>query len=563
MTRTDKGTTTGSRHRTAKERNESARKLVAEYSREIVIEVLQPSTLAALEQKLHDLHAVASAEGASKGTKKAYLTLYNLLYGGPLPFPFDDERTEAKIPVLHTWGGLAGLVEQGKEEGVATVVDQPLRAEVVIELLKKAKAKLLMDDAKALAKTLTSYRAGTDLFFFSKPICDRLNRTSVERIDDQPLSALAFVADSVERHIPKPPDQRHVIGVAGKKKDILTTREPALLDYSLQSPGEVIAMESEGKPFAGLSPGTRLYRRARIGSGQLRLLPGPKSIGGREVGDVVIRSLIDLELDNERSALRCDVARLATFGFALSGTVELPEGLGAYFLTGRTTPESIARFWRATHALRTLTVRVDVLGRWADLASVTADPNARVVHLGPPAWWRGRGAWRLSGRVFRYVADEASVSTGRARLPPALERTIAGLETRLWWGPTAGRGRGGRIPDTLRPVRQGGPGPSVFVHWQAVLTLSGEHVEPTADARSSAAGKRYRRRIAALEAAKYFVGEGGSAAEAGDTVEIVRVQRGGLSRPAGIWIRASARLCAAVRDRNWTRVAVGQVLGRQ
>ena len=83
-----------------------------------------------------------------------------------------------------------------------------------------------------------------------------------------------------------------------------------------------------------------------------------------------------------------------------------------------------------------------------------------------------------------------------------LDRTMAGLEARLGWSPTAGRGNSGRIPDALRPVRKGGHGPAVWVAWRDVLTLAGEHVTPGDDAKS-AVGRRYRRRVTALIEADY------------------------------------------------------------
>ena len=63
-----------------------------------------------------------------------------------------------------------------------------------------------------------------------------------------------------------------------------------------------------------------------------------------------------------------------------------------------------------------------------------------------------------------------------------MERTIGGIEGVLLWGASAGGGKRGRIPDNLRPMRKGGPGPEVFVPWWQVLRLSGENVGPDAGA---------------------------------------------------------------------------------
>ena len=56
----------------------------------------------------------------------------------------------------------------------------------------------------------------------------------------------------------------------------------------------------------------------------------------------------------------------------------------------------------------------------------------------------------------------------------------------------------------------------------------------------------------------------GGAAPAGDTVEIVSVQRGAKGRrPTGLWIRASARYCEAfirARKREWERLPASHLL---
>ena len=118
------------------------------------------------------------------------------------------------------------------------------------------------------------------------------------------------------------------------------------------------------------------------------------------------------------------------------------------------------------------------------------------------------------------------------------------IEAALTWGPTAGRGPGGRLPDYLKPVRKGGPGPEVFIPWRNVLRLAGERA-PDGDA-SSYLRVRYKRRIDAMRAAGLLVG--GQAAPAGDTVEIVRVVDGrGKGRSSGIIVRATDRFVEAYR----------------
>ena len=47
-----------------------------------------------------------------------------------------------------------------------------------------------------------------------------------------------------------------------------------------------------------------------------------------------------------------------------------------------------------------------------------------------------------------------------------------------------------------------------------------------------------------------------------DAIEILEVVDGrGQGQTAGLQVRASARFCAAVRDRRWVRVPASDVLG--
>ena len=76
-------------------------------------------------------------------------------------------------------------------------------------------------------------------------------------------------------------------------------------------------------------------------------------------------------------------------------------------------------------------------------------------------------------------------------------------------------------------------------------------------------GRRYRRRVEALTEAgpsSYRVPARCGVAPAGDTVEIVRVVNGrGHGQVAGLWIRASARFCAAYQDQVKTRLPAARV----
>ena len=368
---------------------------------------------------------------------------------------------------------------------------------------------------------------------------------------------------------PKTVKRRHIIVPAMLGMERPLTRAPAWLDVA--SFAEIEAIEVDGEPIASrtAAPCTlqrkRRYRRRKTPT-QDDLLPAPRTLAGHIVGDVVLDTLAQYPLTgDERSPIRWDIYRLGLAGFALSGAVELPAGAGAHFIGGRDSLANRKRWWTAAEALNGLTITIDPATReWRNLAVVDVRRDGTVVLCGP-AWWRGEDRWRLAGGLFRPVLldDEAERGTN-AGYWGALQRTIASFEAALAYGPCAGRGRDGRIPDALRPGSGlTGPGPWVFIPWLDVLRRAGEHIDTEAG-KSSAEARRWDRRRKALVAAGYTPTRNGrGAAPAGDTIEIT-VQRGSRGHPAGLWVRASARFVEATRKahkdrRGWTRLAATQL----
>ena len=155
--------------------------------------------------------------------------------------------------------------------------------------------------------------------------------------------------------------------------------------------------------------------------------------------------------------------------------------------------------------------------------------------------------------------DSHRGSGGAAGFQSGLNRTLAGLESALAYSRSAGKGKHGKIPDLLRPIRKGAAGPDTFIPWRALLSLAGEPVPADAEPQS-VWGRRYRRRVEALTEASRRVPARGGVAPAGDTVEIVRVVDGrGHGQAAGVWIRASARFCAAYQDQVKTRLPAARL----
>ena len=346
-------------------------------------------------------------------------------------------------------------------------------------------------------------------------------------------------------------------------------RSPGLLNHAVLS--DIEAVEVDGLPVATAMASPLIAYRQRRGpkDPQIPLLPYPATLEGEPVGDVIIASMSNYPLTrDERNPLRGDIYRLGSFVFAVTGSTAIPEDLGAHFLTGGVSEAAKRRWWATVETLRAIVLRVNPrTGAFLDLAIASIDRDG-TAHLAPPLWWRGKHAWRLTGGLFRpALADNADSERGPdAGYWGGLNRTIAGIEAALAWGPTAGRGRQGRIPDWLKPANgRTGPGPSVFVPWRNVLVLAGEHVAADMPPRNSTEGRRYRRRKDALREAGYFVD--GREAPARDTIEIVRATGGpGKKEPPGLLVRATSHHVEAARKaqvgKNWTLIPAERVFER-
>ena len=366
---------------------------------------------------------------------------------------------------------------------------------------------------------------------------------------------------------PRPVAKRHIISIQDRGDPPLN-RAPAVADYALLSPIEAVMVD--GEPVVSGGPdAVRWWRRVRPATapGDQRLLfAGPRKLDGQDVADVMIKACVSMGKWDHRKPLLGDVFRVASLAFGLTSYGPVPEDLGAVFVGGHDTVANRKRWWAAARFLRTLDITInDRTGEFVGLANVDPD-GVGGVHLGPPAWWRGKGSmnrWRLSGALWRPARiGHRRGAGGQDELYSGLARMLAGFESRLSYSPTAGRGKHGRVPDALRSVREGRGGDEVFVSWRDSMTFAGEYVAPGADA-TGVEGRRYRRRIDALVDAGYLVPTSNAAAPAGDTVEIVKVQRGSKGIAAGVRIRASAHYCAAAllsqRRDQWTWLPAARV----
>ena len=385
--------------------------------------------------------------------------------------------------------------------------------------------------------------------------CGEVLSQFVARADG--LSALAVLVARLARPVP----ERHLLAVTDRAESIALVRQP--WNVTVATLNELEAVAVDGEPFvtAGPEAGLLAHYRARPPAAQ-RWLPfaGPRRINGHLIGSPVVRALQAFPLTgDERSPIRGDTLRLAVLGYALTGPMLIDEPTGA-LLFGANTEANRKRFWEASRVYHQLELTDPKTGRYVTFGHAPAD--GRVVSLGAPFWWRGKGEgqqWSLTGRLLGPRFDSHRGSGGAAGFQSGLNRTLAGLESALAYSRSAGKGMHGRIPDLLRPVRKGGPGPDTFIPWRALLSLAGEPVPADAEPQSGW-GRRYRRRVEALTEAGYRVPARAGVAPAGDTVEIVRVASGaGKSATAGLWIRASARFCAAYQDQVKTRLPAARL----
>ena len=442
--------------------------------------------------------------------------------------------------------------DKGKADKARAIKDVAMLAGVVAQM--GALAGRVAQQSSTLAEEM---RRGLELEGLSIPAVVKMLQTTPAGGGG---TALAVLVARLARPVP----ERHLLAVTDRAELITLVRQPAYMTVATLSELEAVAVDGEPFVTAGPEVGLLAHYRARPRAAQ-RGLPfaGPRRINGHLIGSPVVRALQAFPITgDERSPIRGDTLRLAVLGYAATGPMLLDEPTGA-LLFGANTEANRKRFWEASRVYHHLELTDPKTGRYVTLGHAPAD--GREVSLGAPFWWRGKGEghrWSLTGRLLGPRFDSHRGSGGAAGFQSGLNRTLAGLESALAYSRSAGKGKHGKTPDLLRPTRPGGAGPDTFIPWRALLSLAGEPVP--ADVNSESVwGRRYRRRVEALTEAgpsSYRVPARGGVAPAGDTVEIVRVVNGrGHGQVAGLWIRASARFCAAYQDKVKIRLPAARV----
>ena len=354
------------------------------------------------------------------------------------------------------------------------------------------------------------------------------------------------------------------------------SKVPALANAAYQAPlseAEVITVEVEGEPF--VSPGPVQLRRYRAQRTQGQLDAFPATIDGRTTGGLMVEALANLPLTgDERNLLRRD---LRGFGEVVCALTSPIEGSAAELIEWLGWPgepaNNLARLSRLLQAARFLQVDLgDGLPRWLfDLNAIDQGYGLDTRYgIAAGQWWQGgmkggnANAWRLSGGLWRRIQGpgdkKGSLGIGYWGLP---DRIIAGIEAALSWGSSSGKGRNGRIPDTLRSVRRGGPGPDRIIPAWHILRLSGEHVTEESYRQNSRHRHRFRTAVQTLKTLGYFCQPSGTAT-AGGTIEIIRDVKGGNGRQSALVVRASARFCEAYAKgqggrREWSSAPVSDL----
>ena len=240
----------------------------------------------------------------------------------------------------------------------------------------------------------------------------------------------------------RPVTERHLIAVTDRAESITLVRQPAVVTVATLSDLEAVAVD--GEPFVTKGPeaGLLAHYRARPRAAQ-RGLPfaGPRRMDKHLIGSPLVRALAAFPLTgDERSPIRGDTLRVAVLGYALTGPIQIDEPTGA-LLFGANTEANRKRFWDASRVYHHLELTDPKTGRYVTLGHAPAD--GRVVTLGAPDWWHGKGEgqqWSLTGRLLGPRFDNHRGSGDAAGFRSGLNRTLAGVESALAYSRPAGKG---------------------------------------------------------------------------------------------------------------------------
>lgn len=334
-------------------------------------------------------------------------------------------------------------------------------------------------------------------------------------------------------------------------------RRPRSVSRALQASWERVGIdvaEVDGEPFATVSPNAvaafgkprrRAYKRG-----------DQRALGLRGFGELPgdLRLIAVAALDEAGPILSGDTLALMQVAQASDRPITVSASELAMLLARsrdggfrRVRDSDLKRAHFATQALHWLILNDPKgSGRWINLARVEPLADDRYI-LGPPAWMReaSRDQWTLTAEGGWHGRMRIASGEGAT-----MGRVITGLEHFIAAHYLGGRG----LNPNLQPANgKGSAGPAVSLPWRTVQRLAGFTWDESDSRADHAARVRHDRIVRGLRRNGYLLptrngrpnlrGE----AEAGDSVEIVRIVRGARGRLAGLEIRASARFVAAAR----------------
>ena len=359
---------------------------------------------------------------------------------------------------------------------------------------------------------------------------------------------------------PRTGEERKVDFIGTAKNPL--SKQPAMAQIT-QGPvisGEIRTVTVDGEPFASPAPRQLdVVRRKPVHAadfgGQLDAFPS--KLEGNAVGDIVLQSLAEWVVDG-RSTLKSDALTLSEIVFPLVYPIRVSASDMLALMGWSPTAKNIKRLSNLLRLARYQEFHAgDGFPRWLyDIKDVETNQGlATMYSIGAGAWWQNGSqmgqlnAWRLSSGLLRPTLEHSAGSGLPAGYWGMADRAIAGIEAALQWGPTSGKGKQGRIPNHMKPIRPGGPGPDIFIPAWQVLWLAGEPVTPDNYRDDNRWQARYSRLVKSLEALGYMAVDG-KPAEVGSTIEVVRLIRACRGREAGLVVRASDRFVEAFRTRG-------------
>ena len=376
---------------------------------------------------------------------------------------------------------------------------------------------------------------------------------------------LAPLVDDLLRRAAVEPDKAHVRVVGSMTRVPYAVTEAARRNW--RPAADVTAVHVDGEPLAARLQNARpknvldwLYVDD---SASVPAPGGNLHLPDRSFG-VYPQNAIDMPLTmvalrllgalDGRSGLRSDIRLVLAVAYAATQPVLWTDWEGARLLartkTGgfRHPRESDVERWRSAVEVSD-SIRLyyrDKYGR-AWIRVLVADPygDGRT-SISSPAWFRERAAEGASlGAGMGWTLTAAAHPARQyGEKPGPWQHVLANME--YWLARSYDHEPG--IAPLLQPVRPGGPGPWVSMHWYEVLQILALESFVLRDGKArDAALRRYWRIVESFREAGYLRhGEAGT----GDVIEIdasPRAKRRGRAKPPWLRFRATVRFCEAAR----------------